>query len=269
MNASPKLTAEQLTELNQHLETLPPREIIQWAHSVFGKRLGLLSAMQEAGCLLCATIASMGLQREVDVLFVDTGVNFKETYETLERLKATYGLNIRSLHPAQTMAEQTRDLGVLYITPDGQKRCCEIRKKVPLQQIVGQYDGLLASLRRGSGGKRAKTPVLEIDRELNLLRIHPFINLTREEMEQQIRSGNVVTNPLHQQGYPTIGCDRCTTPVLDGEDERAGRWRHLENANVYCNINPTDRKRTDQGDPEEEGIILPAEVMARILSFDI
>jgi len=262
-----RVTESNLSVVNRQLEQRTPQEIIRWAHEKFGKRLAVLSAMQEAGCTICHMVAQLGLQNDVDVLFVDTGVNFPETLETIERIRREYGLNVISLKPARTMAEQTRDEGVLYLSKEGQKRCCELRKKEPLKQIIGKYDALIGSLRRGEGGKRSSVPVLALDTELNLLRVHPIFNMSREEMEQYIAANNVIVNPLHAQGYPTISCNRCTTPVLPGEPERAGRWRHLENETVYCAINPTDRKREDDG--EEEHILMDAETVQRIVDFSI
>src|SRR5690606_9212235 len=100
-------------------------------------------------------------------------VNFRETLWTIEALREHYKLNIISLHPARTMAEQTKDEGVLYLSKQGQQRCCTMRKKEPLKHIIGRYDAMIGSLRRGEGGKRAAIPVLALDTELNLLRVHP------------------------------------------------------------------------------------------------
>lgn len=261
-----RLTPEDLDVLNSRLEPLKPMEVIEWAHSRFGKRLAVLSAMQKAGCALCEMVAKAGLQDDVDIIFVDTGVNFQETLDTVEQVRRRYGLRIVSLHPELTMAEQVEREGALYLTPEGQKRCCHLRKKVPLEQIKGKYDALLSSLRRGSGGKRAEIPTLALDMELNLIRIHPLLRMSNEDLEAYIEENDVVINPLHNQGYPTVSCNRCTTPVLSGEPERAGRWRHLENAAVYCNINPTDRKRA--GD-NSEFVELEVKVVERIMDFQI
>ncbi len=230
-----------LKQVNTVFDDSDPEEIIRWAHETFGNRMAVLSSFQKSGCALCHMISRMGLQKEVDVVFVDTGVNFRETYETIDRVRETYGLNIVSLHPKRTMAEQCREEGVLYITPEGQKRCCYMRKREPLFQIAGKYDALLASLRRADGGRRERVPIVVPDSDLKLLRVHPLANFMDQELEAYIQRHEVVTNPLHEQGYPTISCDRCTTPVLEGEPRRAGRWRHLEHANTYCEINPTDR----------------------------
>jgi phosphoadenosine phosphosulfate reductase len=115
-----------------------------------------------------------------------------------------------------------------------------MRKVEPLLKIKGEFDALIGSLRRADGGKRAVCPILAIDPEMNVLRINPLVNFSDEQMEDYIAKNNVIINPLHSQGYTTIGCNRCTTPILPNEPHRAGRWRHLGPWSVYCGINPTD-----------------------------
>jgi len=259
-----RLTAADIASLNADLEKRTPADILRWAHSVFGDRLGVLSSMQKPESVICHHLFTLGIQGHVDVIFVDTGVNFRETHETADRLESRYGLNIVRLHPERTMAEQTRDEGVLYLTVEGQKRCCALRKKEPLKQIVGRYDALIGGLRRSEGGNRADIPVLAVDDELNVLRIHPLVNFDDEAVDRYIREHEVIYNPLHDQGYPTISCDRCTSPVLPDEPARAGRWRHLANAVTYCNINPTDRGAGKGA--AAPAVRLPAEVVEKILS---
>lgn len=237
------LTPERIAELNAKLERLTATEIIRWAADTFGDRLAQLTSFQQAGNALCHHLHAMGLNETVDVVFVDTGVNFQETLETAERVREAYGLNLVTLRPKKTMQEQTEAYGPLYLSRDGQLRCCEMRKKMPLQQIRGRYDALLGALRRHEGENRANVPVLAIDHELNLVRVNPLIHWGNERLEDYIQTHNVILNPLHAQGYPTVSCNRCTTPTLPDEPPRAGRWRHLELAPsmAYCNINVTDR----------------------------
>jgi phosphoadenosine phosphosulfate reductase len=194
------------------------------------------------------------------VLFVDTGVLFAETLETRDRIRDAYGLEIITLKPKLTMEQQTAQFGVLYMDPEGQKQCCQMRKTDPLLAVAGAYDAIIGSLRRSDGGARAQCPILAVDPRMNCLRVNPLVNFTDEQLENYIAEHNVILNPLHAQGYPTIGCNRCTTPVLPNEPKRAGRWRHLGPWSVYCGINPTDL------DPETAPQIdLPQDLVDRIL----
>lgn len=263
--ATRRLTAKDLEPINARLEACTPEEVLQWTHQTFGKRAAVMSAMQKAGCVVCHLVSVLGIGGDVPILFVDTGVNFRETIDTVDRIGREYKLRMISLHPKRTMAEQCAAEGVLYLTKEGQERCCHLRKHEPLEQLKGQYDALIASLQRSSGGRRGAVPILALDTELNLIRVHPLARWGNEVVEQYIKHHKVIYNPLHDQGYPTISCDRCTSPVVEGEEERAGRWRHLANAVQYCNINPTDRKK--KADAPEPSVELDAATAERILAL--
>jgi phosphoadenosine phosphosulfate reductase len=252
------LTQADLADLNQAMEARTPGELLQWTKSLFGPRAGLMSAMQRAGTVLCHMASSLNLG--IDVLFVDTGVMFQETLQTRDRLIREYGLNVVTLQPDQSMEDQTRELGILYLSAEGQERCCEMRKTEPLMKVRGKYDALIGGLRRGDGEKRSKVPILAVDPKMNALRVNALANFHDHDMDEYIAKHNVIVNPLHQQGYETIGCNRCTTPVLPGEPKRAGRWRHLGPWALYCGINPTD---LDRG--TSKAIDLPQELIDRIL----
>lgn len=254
----PKLSQADLIDLNQTFESRSPQELLAWAKTAFGDKLAAISAMQEAGCVVCHMISTAKL--DIPVLFVDTGVMFQETLDTRDRIIQEYGVNIVTLHPKLTMAEQTAKHGILYLTVEGQKECCHMRKVEPMNEVAGQYHAFIGSLRRSEGGKRAMCPVLQVDTENNTVRINPLAMMNDEQMDAYIAQHNVILNPLHQQGFSTIGCNRCTTPVLPNEPKRAGRWRHLGPWAVYCGINPADREAG-----AKQVIDLPQDVIDRIL----
>ena len=236
-----RLTQADLVDLNKTFEERTPEELIAWSLEVFGKRLAAISAMQKSGSIICHMLSQ--LESTMTVIFVDTGVMFPESLATRDRIKDEYGLDVVTLTPQRTMDEQTQELGVLYLSPEGQEQCCGLRKVQPLKDVSDQYDAFIGSLRRADGGKRGICPILSVDPEMNAMRINPLANITDEELEQYLEQNQVILNPLHLQGYSTIGCTRCTTPVLPNEPKRAGRWRHLGPWSVYCGINPTDLDR--------------------------
>lgn len=235
-----RLYRRDLEAVNRRLESCSPIEILKWVNGTFGLRGAILSSMQRAGSVLCHMADQAGLS--MDVVFVDTGVLHRETLETRDLLGTSHThLRLVTLSPARTFAEQTREEGLLYVTREGQERCCDLRKNAPLRAIRGKYDALVSALRRSEGGARSRIRVIELDSEMAALRVHPFVNFGQTELAGYIEQHEgVVLNPLHAMGFPTIGCFPCTTPVLPGEPERAGRWRHLAGVD-YCGINPTDR----------------------------
>lgn len=257
-----RLSQADLIELNKTFERRTPQELLRWAKDMFGERVAAISAMQRSGSTICHMLYSMKL--EMRVLFVDTGVLFPETLETRDRIAREYGLDIVTLAPKQSMPEQIDEYGILYMNPEGQKQCCDLRKNQPLLQVTDEYDALIGSLRRSDGGPRAECPILFVDPKMNCLRVSPLVNFSDEQVEAYITEHNVILNPLHAQGYPSIGCNRCTTPVLPNEPKRAGRWRHLGPWSVYCGINPTDL------DPQASPTIdLPPNLIDRILGREI
>lgn len=235
-----RVTAETLLPLDERLSSLEPVEVLRHVAAAFGPRAAILSSMQRADTALCHLADRAGLS--FDVLFVDTGVLHPETLATRDELVRTHPrLSVRTLAPARSFAEQTRDEGVLYLTKEGQERCCDLRKSEPLASVRGQYDAMIAPIRRDEGGLRSKIRVIEVDDTQGVVRIHPFAALSRAALDTYIGShADVVVHPLHALGFPSIGCFPCTTPVREDEDERAGRWRHLAGV-AYCGINPTDR----------------------------
>lgn len=252
------LSQADLANLNANMESRTPQELLAWARSIFGERLAILSALQRAGCVLCHMASKV--EYALPILFVDTGVLFPETLATRDRISSEYGLRFITLSPDLSMEEQTEKHGVLYLTPDGQTQCCEMRKTDPLLKMKGRYDALVASLRRGDGERRSKVPILAVDPRMNALRVNILANMTDDQLADYLREHNVITNPLHKQGYATIGCVRCTTPVLPDEPKRAGRWRHLGPWAMYCGINPTDLNGGT-----DKAIELPDELIDQIL----
>ncbi len=234
-----RITTDALDALNERFANAEPIEILRFVHRVFGPRAAILSGMQRAGSLLCRFADREAL--DFDVLFVDSGVMHRETLVTRDELARTHThLRIITRFPFRSFTQQTAEEGLLYMTHEGQERCCSMRKREPLLEQKGRYDVLVSALRREEGGARSKTRLFDIDTELNALRVHPLVHTSREALDAMIASDpHIVVNPLHAMGYPTIGCFTCTTPVLPNEPERAGRWRHLASVE-YCGINPTD-----------------------------
>jgi len=235
-----RVTEPLLGPLNERFAAAPPVEILRFAHAAFGARAAILCSMQRADTALCHLADRAGLA--LDVLFVDTGVLHAETLQARDALAAgSPRLRVVTLAPARSMAEQIAAEGVLYLSREGQEQCCELRKTAPLLGARGRYDALVSALRREEGGARAAVLPFSLDPAMNALRVHPFGGLSRAALDAYVAAHpDVVVNPLHAMGFPSIGCFPCTTPALPDEPERAGRWRHLAGVQ-YCGINPVDR----------------------------
>src|ERR1700761_3857613 len=195
-----RVTDRELSALNERFRGAEPIEILRFVGEAFGERAAVLSSMQRADTALCHLAARAGLR--ADVIFVDTGVLHAETLATRDRLASTHpGLRILTLRPEHTFAEQTRELGVLYLSKEGQERCCDLRKSAPLLALRGRYDALLTPLRRSEGGARASVLPFGLDPGMNALRVNPFAWLPAGGLEAYLAAHpDVVLNPLHAMG---------------------------------------------------------------------
>jgi phosphoadenosine phosphosulfate reductase len=235
-----RISRVDLDGINARFRDAKPIELLRFAHATFGPRAAILSSMQRAGTALCFLADQAGLA--FDVLFVDTGVLHEQTRWTRDELERTHKhLRVKTLSPEKSFARQTEEEGLLYLSREGQERCCDLRKTAPLNALRGHYDALIGALRKGEGGARGGVEPFGLDPAMNALRIHPFASLPESELAALLeKEPGIVVNPLHKMGFPTIGCFPCTTPVRPDEPERAGRWRHLAGVE-YCGINPVDR----------------------------
>lgn len=219
-------------------------ERIQWAVGQYGAQATLLASMQKTSSVLLHMFHELKLDNEI--LFVDTGFHFHETLKLRDELLSRYRLNIVTLYPTMTPAEQEQYYELkLYDYQDGQPQCCLNRKEKPFLDHVRHHDKKLVmlGLTRAEGGARAAIEPLSPDPRFNGLVLHPLLDWSEPRVDEYLQTHDVPVHPLHAKGYPSIGCQVCTTPVQPGEDPRAGRWRHLrEDADgpQYCGINFSD-----------------------------
>ena len=217
---------EELRALAEHageeLEGASALEILGWAEEQFGTGWCIASSMADA---LLPHLAAQ-IRPGVDVLFLDTGYHFAETIGTRDAVAATMPVNVLTLTPKRTVAEQDASFGArLYErNPD---QCCALRKVMPLREGLSNYVAWASGLRRDEAATRANTKVVEWDAKRNMVKLTPIATWTQDEADQYIADNNILVNPLLFDGYPSVGCAPCTRRVAAGEDARSGRWAGL------------------------------------------
>jgi phosphoadenosine phosphosulfate reductase len=206
-------------EAAARLEEASATEIIQWAADTFGDRLCLTASMADAVMVDLVSKVVPG----IDVIFLDTGYHFPETLGTRDAVAQTYPINLITVTPSRTVAEQDRDLGPrLYArNPD---LCCYLRKVEPLQRALQSYDAWLTGLRRDEAVTRRTVGVVQWDARKKKIKVNPIARWTQEQVDSYIAEHGVLVNPLQDDGYPSIGCAPCTQRVPEGADPRSGRW---------------------------------------------
>ncbi len=215
------------------LEAATPQEILKWAVQTYGEKLTMATAFGAEGCVLLDMLAKLRDETGIfpDVFNLDTQYQFGQTLSLKKQIERRYNIQIRMITPddgivaaeAQSKSETGQPL---YKTDPNE--CCYWRKVVPLEQAVAGFDAWISAIRRDQTPQRAATAIVGADKKFDLIKINPLANWSKEQVWDYIRENDVPTNPLHAQGFPSIGCWPCTKPVREGEDERAGRWSGTE-----------------------------------------
>ncbi|WP_028473506.1 phosphoadenylyl-sulfate reductase [Nocardioides alkalitolerans] len=216
-------TPEELREIVQHvgaeLELAPAEHIIEWAYATFGERFCLTSSMGDAVLAHLAAKVAPG----IDVVFLDTGYHFAETIGTRDAVEATMDVNLLTITPKQTVAEQDAEYG-----PELYKRdpdlCCALRKVAPLATSLDGYDAWATGLRRAETKNRVIAPVVGWDAKKQKVKVSPIARWTDAQVDAYIADNSILVNPLVYDDYPSIGCWPCTRRVAPGDDPRSGRW---------------------------------------------
>ncbi|MCI0384918.1 phosphoadenylyl-sulfate reductase [Streptomyces sp. CNQ085] len=203
----------------RELEDAPALEVLRWAVGAFGPRFCVTSSMEDAVVAHLASRVAPG----VDVVFLDTGYHFPETIGTRDAVAAVMDVNIITLTPRQTVAEQDAEYGPRLHDRDPDL-CCALRKVRPLEEGLREYDAWATGLRRDESPTRVGTPVVGWDERRGKVKVSPIARWTQGDVDAYAAEHGVLTNPLLMDGYPSIGCAPCTRRVLEGEDARAGRW---------------------------------------------
>jgi phosphoadenosine phosphosulfate reductase len=215
-----RLSAE-LDEASRRLEGATPQEILRWAVERFAPRFTMATAFGAEGMTLIHMLAEIA--PETPIFNLETGYQFPETLELRERVKQRYGVEVQLRRPELSVEEyEARHGGPLYKSqPD---RCCRDRKIKVLYEAIRGMHAWTSAIRRDQSPDRAQTPIVGWDKKFQLVKVSPLANWTKKDVWDLIVKHDIPYNPLHDQGYPSIGCWPCTRNVLWGEDERAGRW---------------------------------------------
>ena len=217
------------TNAARDLEGASAYDVIGWAGETFGDRFAVAASMQDTVLLHLASSILPG----VDALFLDTGYHFEQTLQVRDKVAAEYPVTVRSLLPAQTVAEQDDTYGARLYERDPDL-CCALRKTHPLDDALDGYDAWATGLRRAESASRANTAVVSFDERRERIKVAPLAAWSDQDIDDYVREHGVIMNPLLSQGYPSIGCATCTARVAPGADPRSGRWSGTDK--VECGI---------------------------------
>lgn len=233
----PSDPAAESAALASRLRAADPRDILAEAVARHGERLALVSSFGAESAVLLHMAAA--IDRDIAVLFLDTGMLFAQTLDYRKSLGARLGLrNIRDLRPSFEDLALTDPAADLWKTDTD--ACCGIRKVAPLDRALAGYEAWITGRKRFQAAVRLRLPVVEWadgKRKYN-----PLANWTHERIEAYAHEHDLPPHPLASAGYPSIGCWPCTTPAREDEAARAGRWRG--SAKTECGIHIARAPRT-------------------------
>lgn len=198
-------------------------EVVAWVARNFGT-----DAAAVACSMADAALPHLVAERlpGVDVLFLDTGYHFTETYATRDEVQRALDVRIVDITPDQTVAEQDAEFGAKLFARDP-GLCCARRKVAPLQDALGGYEVWFTGVRRDEAPTRTNTPLVTWDERNGLVKVNPVAAWSFDDVLDYANAHNAPVNLLVGFGYPSIGCEPCTKPVAAGEDPRSGRWAGL------------------------------------------
>jgi phosphoadenosine phosphosulfate reductase len=232
-------TAAEVEDATRQLAGAPPAQIVTWTLGRFGRNVAVASSFSIEDCVLIdmASKAGVGGFR---VVALDTGRLPDETYLTAERVRTKYGVEIEWTFPQREAVEKLIRLKGPYSfrdSLDNRHECCDIRKVEPLGRALAGLEAWITGLRNEQSVTRTATPEVEIDRRHDgIVKVNPLVRWTMEEVRAYANQHRVPIHPLHDKGYPSIGCAPCTRAVAAGEHPRSGRWWWENPENKECGI---------------------------------
>jgi phosphoadenosine phosphosulfate reductase len=222
-----------------------PEKIIKGALDYFGiENIALSSSFGAEDQVLADML--LKCDKRAKIFTIDTGRLPKETLETMEATRKRYNIEIEILRPdAQEVDEMTKKYGenLFYESSDKRKLCCEIRKINPLRKKLRTLKAWICGLRKEQSPERADIQVMEWDVFFAIFKINPLRDWTERELWSYIKENNVPYNPLHDCGYPSIGCEPCTRAVRPGENIRSGRWWWEKSKKKECGLHFKGEKK--------------------------
>jgi phosphoadenosine phosphosulfate reductase len=218
-------STENLRVISSEFEHAPPEAVLRWAIDEFSADVALATGFGAEGCVLVAMLSALGpIKTGMRVFYLDTDLLFPETYALRDQLEARYGVHFERRATGLSLSDQAAEYGerLWEREPD---LCCRLRKVEPLREMLKGMSAWVTAVRQDQSPAREGIGVVEWDEKFGVIKINPLAQWSARDVWSYIAKHDVPYNKLHDQGYPSVGCLPCTTPVQIGEAPRAGRWR--------------------------------------------
>lgn len=235
---------EKLALYQAEIQDMDARALIAWALRTFGREQVVLASSLGAEDQLL-THMMVEADANARIFTLDTGRQFAENYDLMQKSMERYGFKYELGFPeADAVRELVLDKGpnLMYQSIADRKACCKVRKIDPLRKILATAQLWITGLRAEQAVTRSEMQALEWDEAFGLYKLNPLILWSETELWDAIRSLEIPYNALHDQGFPSIGCQPCTRAIAEGEDVRAGRWWWELPEQKECGLHIVDGK---------------------------
>ena len=219
------MNLNEIKALSEKFKDKDPQEIIAYFTGLFKDRIALSSSMGAEDQVLTEMVISVSPDTKIFTL--DTGRLFPETYDLIDRTSKKYKTKIEVYFPSAKKVQQMvneKGINLFFESVENRKLCCNIRKIEPLKRAFEGLDAWICGLRAEQSVTRQNIGVVEWDENNQLVKINPLAFWSENMVWDYIKQKRIPYNPLHDKGFPSIGCYPCTRAIELGEDVRAGRW---------------------------------------------
>jgi phosphoadenosine phosphosulfate reductase len=236
-------------EYQEKTKDFSPEEIIKFAYQEFKDKLVFATSLGEEDQVLTDMISKIA--PETRIFTLDTGRLFQESYDLLEKTQKRYSMKIEIYCPnTQAVEEMVANKGInlFYESVENRKTCCGVRKIEPLKRALKSSDVWMVGLRSSQSVTRTELEAFQWDEGNQKIKISPLASWSLKDLKEYIKENNVDVNPLHEQGFVSIGCAPCTRAIKENEDVRAGRWWWENPESKECGLhnNPNQKKFTQE-----------------------
>ncbi len=220
---------------NRRFQNATPQDLLAWGTERWGDRIALTCSFGgAAGMVLLDMVASVA--PGTPVLYIDTGLLFRETYHLIETIQQRYRIDLRVAKPVRTVAQQAEKEGSSLWERDP-NRCCQLRKVEPLANVLAPFDAWITGIRREGPATRANANLIQWSTKYNLVKLNPLAHWNEQDVWRYIYNHDVPYNALLDQGYGSIGCWTCTR-IPTSDDPRSGRWVGFNKMECGLHVEP-------------------------------
>lgn len=228
---------EQVAHISYSINGLNEAEALKWLAENFSGKVVFSSSFSYEDQAISHLILHGNLP--IDIFTLDTGRIFPETYSVWRSTNERYNTHIKAYYPqAQAVETLLSEKGPqsFYESLENRKECCFIRKVEPLKRALKGQEIWITGLRAEHSPDRQDIPQVEYDASNNIIKYHPILHWSFDQVKAFIHEHNIPYNPLHDKGFVSIGCQPCTRAIREGEDFRAGRWWWEDAAKKECGL---------------------------------